>query len=190
MAHDPDRTRTRLLDAAVRVFSEHGYAGARIAAIAASSGINRERLYANFGNKRQVFETVLAEKLASALDATPVVGTGAAAVGRFAGAWFDACLAAPELSRLVAWEGLELERPIEVDTRRARAARKVDELHAVLPRASRGEAEELLLSVVTLCHGWVTTPNLAVVITRESSTPAQRRAWLVAAVETLAAPLD
>ncbi len=176
MAHDPESTRARLHTAAVAEFGEHGYAGARVDRICRTAGVNRERLYANFGSKRGLFESVLADRLTTALDATPVRGAGTASAGDFAGAYFDACLGATELPRLVAWEGLELGQPIDAEQRRERARRKVNELEQAMPSLSRERAEDLLLTVVTLCHSWFTNPNLGRVITGDETAHDRRRA--------------
>lgn len=186
MAHDPERTRSRLMLAAVQEFSDHGFAGARIERISSAAGVNRERLYSYFGDKRRLFETVLAERLSTALDATPVLGTGPQAVADFAAAYFDACLAATDLPRLVVWEGLELRQPVEVDARRERACRKVEELRSALPDATREQAESVLLTIVTLCHGWVTSPNLGRIITGDETGHPRRRSEIAAAARALA----
>ena len=52
------RTRERIFDAAVEEFSEHGYAGARIERIAHLAGINKQRIYAYFGDKEGLFVEV------------------------------------------------------------------------------------------------------------------------------------
>jgi AcrR family transcriptional regulator len=186
MAHDPERTRSLLLAAAVREFSEYGYAGARIDRICSGAGVNRERLYSYFGNKRGLLETVLADQLATALDATPVRGSGPSAAEAFATDYFDACRAATELPRLVTWEGLELQQPIDVEDRRARACRKVEELRVAMPGAAREEVEDLFLTVVTLCHGWFTGPNLGHIIAGDESDHDRRRR-VIATTATLMA---
>jgi AcrR family transcriptional regulator len=185
MAHDPARTRSLLLSAAVGEFSQHGYAGARIERISSAAGVNRERLYSYFGDKRRLFEAVLAERLATALDAAPVRGTGPQAAADFAADYFDACLASADLPRLVAWEGLELSQPIEVDARRERACGKVEELRAALPDAGREQVEDLLLTVVTLCHGWFTGPNLGRIIAGDETAHDRRRAEIAATARAL-----
>lgn len=187
MAHDPERTRSLLLTAAVKEFSEHGYAGARVDRVCAEAGVNKERLYSYFGNKRGLLETVLANQLASALDATPVRGTGRGAATQFAADYFDACLSATALPRLVTWEGLELRTPIDLDDRQARAGTKVDELRAALPEATRRQAEDLFLSIVTLCHGWFTGPNLGRIIAGDEADHPRRREAIAAAAYAIAA---
>jgi AcrR family transcriptional regulator len=178
MAWDTEQTRATLLAAAVAEFSAHGYAGARIERISANAGINRERLYSYFGNKRQLFEAVLAARLIATLEGVPVVGVGPEAIGDFAGRYFDACVAAPELARLVVWEGLEFEDAVDAPSRRARATRKVDELIGAVPTLTRERAEQVLLDIVTLCHGWQTTPNLGSVVSAEPD-DRRRRAAIV-----------
>ena len=186
MAHDPDRTRSLLMGAAVREFGEHGYSGARIERISRSAGVNRERLYSYFGDKRRLFETVLADRLSTVLDTTPVRGSGPEAVAAFAAAYFDACLEASDVPRLVVWEGLELQRPIEVESRRVQADLKVEEIRAALPGSTKEQAENLLLTIVTLCHGWFTTPNLGRIIAGDESAHGRRRGEVVAVARLMA----
>lgn len=51
-------TRTRIFEAATREFSEKGFAGARIDIIAREAGINKQRIYAYFGDKEGLFVQV------------------------------------------------------------------------------------------------------------------------------------
>ena len=52
-------TKTRILDAAVREFSEHGLAGARTEQIAASAGVNKALLYYYFESKEKLYAAAL-----------------------------------------------------------------------------------------------------------------------------------
>jgi len=56
---DPQGTRTKLLNAARREFAANGLNGARVDAIAARSGVNKQLLYYYFGNKENLFIAVL-----------------------------------------------------------------------------------------------------------------------------------
>ncbi|CAN5605824.1 TetR/AcrR family transcriptional regulator [soil metagenome] len=49
-----EQTRERVLDAAAKLFSERGFAGASVAAIAAEAGVSEETVYARFKNKRSL----------------------------------------------------------------------------------------------------------------------------------------
>ncbi len=56
---DPERTRSRILEAAKAEFAAHGLGGARVDRIAASAGANKRMLYHYFGNKDDLFLAVL-----------------------------------------------------------------------------------------------------------------------------------
>jgi len=53
-----EQTREKIYQVAVKEFAEHGYEGARVARIAELANVNKERIYANFGNKEQLFQEV------------------------------------------------------------------------------------------------------------------------------------
>ncbi len=55
--------RREILDAAFLEFSQHGYAGASMAAIARRARASKETLYAWFENKESLFNTLLASRL-------------------------------------------------------------------------------------------------------------------------------
>lgn len=71
-----EQTRKKLLQSAIREFSNHGLAGARTDTIADSAGVNKALLYYYFKNKEGLYEAALeevsaavAERTSSALDA-------------------------------------------------------------------------------------------------------------------------
>lgn len=55
---DPERTRERLLEAALVEFGEHGYAGARIGAIAKRAGVNQQLISYYFDGKEGLFKAL------------------------------------------------------------------------------------------------------------------------------------
>jgi TetR/AcrR family transcriptional regulator len=55
---DPERTRERLLEAALVEFGEHGYAGARISAIARRAGVNQQLISYYFDGKEGLFKAL------------------------------------------------------------------------------------------------------------------------------------
>ena len=52
-------TRQRILVAALKLFSEHGYGGATIEAIAREAGVAPETIFATFGNKRTILAALI-----------------------------------------------------------------------------------------------------------------------------------
>ncbi|MFN8596938.1 MAG: TetR/AcrR family transcriptional regulator [Anaerolineae bacterium] len=52
-------TRRQIITAAGRLFSEHGYAGATIDAIAQEAGVAPETIFATFGNKRTILARLI-----------------------------------------------------------------------------------------------------------------------------------
>lgn len=185
MAWDTDATREKLLDAAIAEFSERGFAGARIHQISHASGCNRERIYFYFGGKSQLFEAALTRQLVTALEDLPLAGFGPEAVADFAGRYFDFSTGYPSLARLTFWEGLERGDPIDAERRALRSANKVAEIRRALPAVSETAAEDLLLTIVTLCHAWVSSPNVHTVITRTQDGK-RRRASIMRTTELVA----
>lgn len=160
MAWDTERTKQLLLDAGTAEFSARGLAGARVDRIAAAAGVNKERIYQYFGNKEQFFGLVLSNQLALIMDAVPITGTGIDAVVDYAGRVFDYQCDHPELARLTFWEGLELERPVAEDFRRQRSDSKVELVLAAVPQLTRQQAQDLLLTILTLADGYQALTNL------------------------------
>ncbi|WP_374724957.1 hypothetical protein [Arthrobacter ginsengisoli] len=99
------------------------------------------------------------------MDDLPVVGAGAEAIADFAGRYFDLSRSRPSLARLTFWEGLERGHPVGAEARALRSANKVTEILGALPTATETAAEDRLLTIVTLCHAWVSSPNVHLVIT-------------------------
>lgn len=56
-------TNTRILDAALRLFHEHGYKGTTTRAIAELAGVNEVTLFRNFGSKRGIFIAVITREV-------------------------------------------------------------------------------------------------------------------------------
>jgi TetR/AcrR family transcriptional regulator len=55
---DPERTRARILEAAVEEFSAKGYAGARVSEIAARAGVNQQLIAYYFDSKEGLYREI------------------------------------------------------------------------------------------------------------------------------------
>ena len=97
---DPAATRRRVVDAARVVFAERGPAGARVDAIAAAAQTSKERLYANFRTKDELFELVLGESVDEWLSAVPFTVDD---LPGYAGALFDHLCTHDVDARLILW---------------------------------------------------------------------------------------
>ena len=106
MARDSEATKRRIFDAATAEFATHGVAGARIDRIAAAAASNKRMIYAYFGNKQELFETVVSEHIARFLNDVPF---DPAQLPEFAASAYDFFIAHPEIVRLGSWHALEPE---------------------------------------------------------------------------------
>lgn len=186
MAWDTETTRRRLLDAGTRQFAAHGFAGARLDAIGRDAGVNKERVYRYFGDKRGLFTAVLTRELASLLEGVDPGGAGPEAIGRFAGALFDRCAERPHLPRLLAYESLELGSAVGIDARNPMCAKNIAGFRAVVPGLDRTGAEQLLFSVISLVVGWWTLSALVQTLPVRPDDAASRRAAVVAHATAMA----
>ncbi len=98
-------TRDRLLEAAQEEFSEFGLAGARVDRIAERSGVNKQRIYAHFGNKEALFGAVLVRVYEHMGKEVPIPTTEEG-LRNYVGEVFDYHRRSGDLVRLLAWEGL------------------------------------------------------------------------------------
>jgi TetR/AcrR family transcriptional regulator len=57
-AASSDRSRAALLDAALTEFADHGFAGARVAAIAQRAGVNKQLISYHFGGKLGLYRAI------------------------------------------------------------------------------------------------------------------------------------
>jgi len=151
---DSAATKQRILDAATAEFAEYGLAGARVDRIAARAGANKQLIYAYFGSKEGLFDSVLEANIALVLDAVPFTADDLPA---YAAVLFDFAVAHPQLARLVRWH--QLERPGVMNQLRETAASNKRKLDAVAAAQKAGKvsaalpADQLFALLLTLIHG-------------------------------------
>ncbi len=118
MAHDPARTRQRILAAALKEFSAHGFAGARVDRIARRARINKRMLYHYFGDKAGLFRAILRHKLAEKVAAAAATPDDPAESLAY---WLDLASRDLDWLRLLEWEALRTGdgRVVEEEERRA-----------------------------------------------------------------------
>ena len=193
MALVTEETRRRLRAAATAEFAEHGPDGTTVTRIAARAGVNKERLYAYFGDKNALFDDVLTEALEELSRVVAPDGLRFDDLGEFAGRTFDYHGQHPELARLPQWEGLRGAPPVNASTRVAHYSRKV----AATAQAqqdgvidNRIDAGHLMFMIIGLAAWWHSVPQLATMMTGAAADSpdehARRRAFVVEAAQRLA----
>ena len=120
-AHEAEAAREAILNAAEEVFAEHGFDGARTAAIAAAAGYNSSLIFQYFGDKLGLYAEVIrradkemnelqARVLSSLLEDESIASNAhalKALLEVIATAIFDYLAAHPRFMRMLLWEQAE-----------------------------------------------------------------------------------
>ena len=104
---DPERTRARILEAASAEFAAHGYAGARVSAIASRAQVNQQLISYYFDGKLGLYRALADQWRERESDVVPTGTPLADQVRRYA---LEA-LHNSDGVRLLAWGGLEYDGP-------------------------------------------------------------------------------
>jgi AcrR family transcriptional regulator len=187
---DSQATREALLAAATEEFSDYGLAGARIDRIAERSGFNKRLIYMYFGDKDQLFDTVLERQIATLSQEVPLTPDDLAA---FAIARFDYVLANPQAARLAAWRIFERAEPTDAEVlsykikvAAIKVAQKSGKVNADIP------ALDLFAMVLRMTESWLSAPpalrSLGGNDPNSNARIRQHRASLIEAVRSFTAP--
>ena len=187
MPPDSTATKARLLDAALSEFAEHGIAGARVDRIAEQAGANKRLLYVYYGNKEQLFQTVVGQALGELADAVPFTPDD---LPGYAAALFDYLIAHPQLMRLGTWKLLERPEvaPAEVDAYRAKLE-AIGHVQRAGHLSSALDPVDLLIFALALANAWfAASPALHSLAAQVPTSPerlAAHRAAIATAVRAL-----
>ena len=174
---DPQRTRDRILAAALAEFSAQGFAGARVARIARRARVNKRMLYHYFGNKEDLFRGIFDRKL---VERAGWLADAPADLGASLACWFRMACEDSDWIRLIQWEALGMgDGPvIREGERRAAFAQALVDLRA---RQGRGllpadlDAGHLLLAIMGLVAFPLAFPQQTRMVTgRSAADPAFR----------------
>jgi AcrR family transcriptional regulator len=139
------------LDAALDEFAARGLAGARVDAIAAGAGCNKQLIYQHFSSKDGLFDAVFEQMVAGFLENVPLTPDD---LSDYAGRLFDYYRAHPKLLQLATWYRLERELTSGVSEAALRAAAdKVAAIQAAQDAGRTGarfRANDLLTMVIAL----------------------------------------
>lgn len=191
MAWDTEGTKRKILKAAVTEFARRGPDGTTVERIAKSAGVNKERIYNYFGDKRELFNAVLRSELAKVAQAVPITSFADEDIGEYAGRAYDYHRKHPELSRLMRWEGLTFDGEVPDEAlRREYYGYKVQ---AVADGQRQGtvtqalEPDHLAFLILALAGWWSAVPQVARMLTGcdDDAEHVRRRASVVKAARRL-----
>ncbi|MFH8252712.1 TetR/AcrR family transcriptional regulator [Microbacterium sp. B2969] len=178
-------TQGRILVAARTEFAASGLGGGRVDRIAALAEVNKERIYAYFGDKQRLFTATVASAI---LEVAQAVSQDAADVAAFAQGVFDFIGSHPETLRLLAWARLESD-PWDEATQQLQDLPQPEAMIARWQEAgaiSAGwDARDLYLIIWGMCEMWHSPPFRAEG-NDAAAVNAHRRALVGSAISTLA----
>jgi AcrR family transcriptional regulator len=171
-ARDPDRTRRRILAAALQEFSARGFAGARVGGIARRAKVNKRMLYHYFGDKEGLFRAVLRDKISDRRNRVeaqmPEDGVSSSLP-----LWFKQNCLDTDWVRLLAWESLQVtDGPVLDEKERRRIARqaaaRIKKKQAAGLLRQDLSAEHLQLAKISLTMFPLALPQLVRIIVGRS----------------------
>jgi AcrR family transcriptional regulator len=189
-----EATRQRILDAATQEFARHGIAGARVDRIAAAAATNKAQLYAYFGSKDQLFDTVFAASLERIMQVVPI---SADDLADWAVRLYDEYLDRPDLIRLATWARLErqptghLTGDDRIDEPKLTAIASAQRAGAISDVAGQASPFDLMALVISMSMAWSPVSNVyAATADEPAAVHRQRRDLLRETVRRAFAPPD
>jgi AcrR family transcriptional regulator len=182
MARDSTETRRRILEAAYREFARHGLAGARVDRIAAAAQANKRAIYDYFGNKQQLFDVVVVDRLVAGITLVPQSWDD---LPQYGGDVLDYYDADPDRARLTLWR--QLERPEAIEGEAEAFREKLASLRKTRTGADAIDPADLYAIIWALYHTVILYPQamLAAAGTQPGERLPQLRAGIVEAVRRI-----
>ena len=171
-----EATRRRMLEAATAEFAQRGIAGARVDRIAANARSNKAQLYAYFGSKEKLFDTVFTASLERIMDVVPI---DADDLADWAVRLYDEYLARPDVIRLATWARLE-RRPAghlvgdaeRMDDRKLAAIAAAQDAGTI---RSAAEPFDVMAMVIAMSMAWSPVSNVYAATADEDAADHERR---------------
>ena len=106
-----------IFDSARYIFAKKGFDGARIDQIAAKAGINKQRIYAYFGSKSELYRRVLIDVYTEATHQEPIMSLTEADIPcltkKLLSAFLDFHNSHPDFWKLLSWENISQSRSLK-----------------------------------------------------------------------------
>ncbi|MFI6348450.1 TetR/AcrR family transcriptional regulator [Streptomyces sp. NPDC050560] len=158
---DPERTKARILDAAMEEFAAKGFAGARVSAIAGRAGVNQQLIAYYFDGKEGLYREMGRRWRAYEAAAFP----DGMDLGEMVKGYVRASVADHHSGRLLAWDGLEYTGGDDAEAQ-ARDTRLGHEVEGIRERQRAGEIDDgidpaaLLLIALSASNALAVYPQL------------------------------
>jgi AcrR family transcriptional regulator len=178
------------MKAATEEFALYGIAGARMDRVAEQAASSKERIYAYFGSKDQLFDAVFSNYIKTSLDE---VRFDAGDLPAYAGRMFDHFTEDPERLRLSTWyrlerpEGIRLASVIDANDTRVKAIAAA-QARGIVPRDFT--PVELLALIQSLATAWATMNPEFAALAKKISLSARRRTVVRAVARVIGLPDD
>jgi TetR/AcrR family transcriptional regulator len=203
---DADRSRIAILDAAERLFAQHGFRGTSLGDVGAAAGLSRGTPSYFYGSKEQLYIAVLEHVFADREQATEAAfasvhewaahgeGSLRRALARAVGGYMAFLLARPTFVRLLEWEELAGGRALRAAPRASRAIE--DAFHALRAAARRRglrpfRVDDAVLVFVSLTFSPLTQRStFMVALGRDLEDPATMRRHVALVVDQLLRLID
>lgn len=178
LPRNPQRTRERILTAALGEFAAKGFAGARVDKIAARSRSNKRMIYHYFNDKAGLFRAVLRQKISERT--SRVYSLAPDNLAARLSLWFEQNCQDQDWMRLLTWDSLQTTGDLmDVRERRRQVKRAVNLTRREQKAGALDQAYEpayLVLAVTALAMFPHALPQLSRLITGRSPQDAQFQA--------------
>jgi AcrR family transcriptional regulator len=134
---DPERTKARIIEAAVEEFSAKGYAGARVSEIAARAGVNQQLIAYYFDSKEGLYREIGRRWRAVEAETVPDDMPFGEVIAQYVRYSVDP----KQGGRLLAWQGLTDTGEDDADAQE-RDARLQHEVEVIRQRQLAGELDD------------------------------------------------
>lgn len=192
---NPDRTKRRLLQAAIRLFSDKGFHGVSVDEIVAKAKSNKRMVYHYFGSKHDIYLAVLFHVFSSleTVELKVVIGKGRPddQLRELLAAYFRFLDDNPEFVRMLLWENLERGRNIAQAASKLSKNPFMERFRAVIDQGvtsglfrAPADTKHLLINFIGLCFIYYSNHySLAASVDLDLDSPANRDMRLTQAVD-------
>ena len=195
LRRNPDRTKRRLLQAAIRLFSDKGFHGVSVDEIVARAKSNKRMVYHYYGSKKDIYIAVLMDVFSrlESVEFRAVVGNARPDVQlkELLAAYFNFLDGNPEFVRMLLWENLERGRNIAQAASKLNKNPFMERFRAVIDQGVKEgtfrapvDTKHLLVNFIGLCFIYYSNHySLATSVELDLDSPTNHKLRLAQAID-------